>query len=332
MGFSETIYQKARTTKAHVVLPESLDIRTLMAASMVMKLGIVEGIIFLGDPDRIRAAARDENIDISGIEIVDCIRDGRFEEYVFTFFELRKHKGITIQDAVKQMKDPLYFGAMMVRKGIAQGMVAGAVSSSAHLIRSALTIVGVKRGIKTASSCFVMIVPDASFGHEGQMIFADCATVPCPDAHQLADIALASAETGEKLVGLRPVVAMLSFSTKGSAKHESVDKVVEATRIVKEKRPDLVIDGDLQADAALIESVAQFKCPGSPVGGKANILIFPDLNSGNIAYKLVHRFAKAEAFGPILQGLAKPINDLSRGCSAEDIVNVIAITSVQALS
>jgi phosphate acetyltransferase len=194
-------------------------------------------------------------------------------------------------------------------------MVAGAVNSSANLLRVAFTVVGLRTGNKTASSCFVMILPDRTFGHDGQMIFADCATVPSPDAHQLADIAIASAETGKSLLGLVPVVAMLSFSTKGSATHESLDKVIHA--------------GELQADAAVVESVARTKCPGSPVNGKANILIFPDLNSGNICYKLVQRLAKAEAFGPVLQGLAKPVNDLSRGCTTDDIVNVVTITAVQ---
>jgi phosphate acetyltransferase len=329
MGFSDVVWERARGVQAHIVLPESTDIRMQHAAARVMKLGLVRKVSLVGNPGDIRRVAKDNGIDLSRVEIIDHLGEGNFEDFAGSFYELRKAKGLTPEEALTCMKNPLYYGAMMVRKGLAEGMVAGAVNSSANLVRAALTVVGVRAGNKTASSCFVMILPDRSYGHEGQMIFADCATVPSPDAHQLADIAIASAETGRNLLGLAPVVAMLSFSTKGSATHESLDKVIHAVEIVRKRRPDIVIDGELQADAALVEGVAGTKCPGSPVNGKANILVFPDLNSGNICYKLVQRLAKAEAFGPILQGLAKPVNDLSRGCSADDIVNVVTITAVQ---
>jgi len=329
MGFCENTWEKARGIKARIVLPESTDARVLHAASKIVKLGLAESVTLLGTPDSVRKIAKEQNIDISRVAIVDHLKSGELESYGQTFYELRKTKGVTLNDAIECIRNPLYFGAMMVRKGAAHGMVAGAVNSTANLLRAALTVVGVREGIKTASSCFVMIVPDSSFGLEGQMVFADCGTVPAPDVHQLAEIAIASAETGKCLIGFDPVIAMLSFSTKGSAKHESLLKVIEATEIVKKRRPDLVIDGELQGDAAIVPTVAERKCPGSPVKGRANVLVFPDLNAGNISYKLVQRLAKAEAYGPILQGLAKPVNDLSRGCSVHDIINVAAITVVQ---
>jgi phosphate acetyltransferase len=330
MGFSDIVWERARGVQAHIVLPESTDIRMQHAAARVVKLGLVRKISLLGNPAEIGRIAAENGIDLSRVETVDHVKEGNLGDFTETFYELRRTKGLSREEAFDLMKNPLYYGAMMVRKGLADGMVAGAVNSSANLLRAAFTVVGLRTGNKTASSCFVMIVPDRTYGHEGQMIFADCATVPSPDAHQLADIAIASAETGRNLLGLVPIVAMLSFSTKGSAIHESLDKVIHAVEIVRKRRPDIVIDGELQADAALVEGVARTKCPGSPVSGRANILVFPDLNSGNICYKLVQRLAKAEAFGPILQGLAKPVNDLSRGCSADDIVNVVTITAVQA--
>lgn len=329
MGFSDIVWERARSIQAHIVLPESTDVRMLHAAARVMKLGLARKITLVGDSAEIRRIAGKEGADISKVDIVDHLKDRSLEDFAESFYELRKAKGLSREEALSCMRNPLYFGAMMVRKGLAEGMVAGAVNSSANLLRAAFTVVGLAPGNKTASSCFVMILPDRAFGREGQMIFADCATVPSPDAHQLADIAIASAETGRNLLGLDPVVAMLSFSTKGSATHESLDKVIHAVEIVRKRRPDILIDGELQADAAVVEGVARTKCPGSPVNGKANILIFPDLNSGNICYKLVQRLAKAEAFGPILQGLAKPVNDLSRGCTTDDIVNVATITAVQ---
>jgi phosphate acetyltransferase len=329
MGFSDVVWERARGIQAHIVLPESTDVRMQQAASRVVRMGLVRSVTLVGNPAEIRLVSEKNGTDISKVEILDHLNAGNLEDFAGAFYELRKSKGVSPEEALDFMRDPLYYGAMMVRKGLVDGMVAGAVSSSANLLRAAFTVVGLRPGNRTASSSFVMILPDRSFGQEGQMIFADCATVPLPDAHQLADIAIASADTGKNLLGLRPVVAMLSFSTKGSAKHESLDRVIGAVDIVRKRRPDIVIDGELQADAALVESVAGRKCPGSPVNGRANILVFPDLHSGNICYKLVQRLAKAEAFGPILQGLAKPVNDLSRGCSAEDIVNVVTITAVQ---
>jgi phosphate acetyltransferase len=332
MNFHEKVCERAKGLKARIVLPESFDVRIQKAALKALKNELVKDIVFIGDPDEIARVANSEGIDLKGIEIVNPLKSDFFDDFAHTYHELRKHKGLSFDEAVEQMRDPVYFAAMIVRKDHAHGLVAGATHSTAHIIRAALKVIGVKEGNKTASSSMVMIVPDKSFGYDGQLIFADCGTVPLPDASQLADIAIASAETGVNLIGFEPVVAMLSFSTKGSAPCEIVDKVIEATALVKQRRPDLVVDGEMQADAALVNCVANKKCPGSPAGGKSNVLIFPDLNAGNISYKLVQRLARAEAYGPILQGFKKPVNDLSRGCSLEDIVNVIAITAVQALS
>ncbi len=332
MGFHDQVYEKARNLNAHIVLPESRDVRIQKAAVKALRTGLVKSLSFVGDPVEIKSVSRREDIDISRVKIIDHVNDSNFEEFSEEYYRLRKHKGISKQGAVDTIRDPVYYAAMMVRKGYADGMVAGAVYSTAHLIRSALKVIGMRSGIKTASSCFVMIHPDRTFGFEGHMIFADCATVPSPDSTQLAEIAIASAETGMSLIGMKPVIAMLSYSTKGSAKGSLVEKVVEATEILRQRRPDLVIDGELQADSALIPCVATKKCPGSPVAGRANVLIFPDLDAGNISYKLVQRLAHAEAYGPIMQGLAKPVNDLSRGCSVDDILGVIAITAVQVFS
>ena len=332
MNFHEKMHEKAKKAQARIVLPESLDVRIQKASLKALKNRLVKEIIFIGNPEEIARVAKGEGTDLKDVEIVDPLKADFFDDLAHTYHGLRKHKGLSFDEAAEQIRDPVYFAALMVKTGRAHGLVAGAAHSTAHIIRAALRVIGIKDGIKTASSSMVMIVPDKSFGYDGQLIFADCGTVPSPDASQLADIAIASAETGVNLIGFKPVVAMLSFSTKGSAPSEFVEKVIKATELVKQRRPDLVVDGEMQADAALVNCVAEKKCPGSPAGGRSNVLIFPDLNAGNISYKLVQRLAHAEAYGPILQGFKKPVNDLSRGCSLEDIVNVIAITAVQALS
>jgi phosphate acetyltransferase len=331
MDFTRLVWDKARNTDAQIILPEATDPRMQKAAVTAVREGLAD-IRMVGDPDEINTRAREEGLDLSGIPIIDHNKDPHLDAFTQKYFELRKHKGITIEEAEQLMENPLIFAAMMLRRGMADGLVAGAVNATANVLRAGFTIVGMRHGIKTGSSCFIMILPDQSFGQEGVMVFADCATVPFPDHNQLAEIAIASAETGRELIGLEPRIAMLSYSTKGSAKHESIGKVIKATKIVRERRPDLVIDGEMQLDAAVVESVAGLKCPDSPVGGRANVLIFPDLHAGNIAYKAVQRFAHAEAYGPVLQGFSRPINDLSRGCTVDDIVNVIAISSVQSLN
>jgi phosphate acetyltransferase len=325
--FLERISERAKADKKTIVLPESTDIRTIKAAAMVLERGIAD-IILVGREEKIKELACD--LDISKAVIVNPETDERFEDYANTFFELRKHKGMTIEKARETMKDPLYLGVMMVKKGAADGMVAGAVNSTANTLRPALQILKTAPGTKLVSAFFIMAVPDCEYGEKGVFLYADSGLVENPNAEELSDIAISSAKSFKKLVEAEPRVAMLSYSSYGSAKSELTEKVIEATRIAKEKAPDLILDGELQADAAIVPSVARSKAPGSPVEGKANTLIFPDLNCGNIAYKLTQRLAKAEAYGPITQGISKPVNDLSRGCVAEDIVGVIAITCVQA--
>lgn len=327
MSVMDSITKKAKSKKMRVVLPEGTEERTLQAASIINKEGLAE-VILIGNVDKVKQAAK--GVDIDGIEIVDPVTDSRFDDYANTLFELRKAKGMTIEKAQELMKDELYFSVMMVKKDEADGMVAGAIHSTGDTLRPALQIIKTAPGISVVSSCFVMELENKAFGDNGVYIFGDCAVNPNPNADQLAAIAISSAQTGKALVGMEPKVAMLSFSTKGSAKHELVDKVQQATDIVKQNAPDLMVDGELQFDAAVVESVAKLKAPGSTVAGQANVMIFPDLQAGNIGYKLVQRLAGAEAIGPILQGIAKPVNDLSRGCSVDDIVKVVTITAVQA--
>ncbi len=324
------IRERAKKNPKVIVLPEGEEPRMIEAAKTITEEGLAH-LIFLGREEKVKSLARERGINFSEkIEIIDPKNSEKLKRYAESYYQLRKDKGLTRDEAYQLLQDPLYFGALMVYHGEADGLVAGSINATGDVFRPALQTIKTAPGIQIVSSCFIMVVPDCPYGDKGVMIFADCAINPDPTAEQLADIAIAAAETGKILIGMEPRVAMLSFSTKGSAKHPLVDKVIEATKIAQGKKPDLLIDGELQADAALIPSIGERKAPNSKIAGKANILVFPDLQAANIAYKLVERLAKAEAIGPITQGMRKPINDLSRGCSAEDIVNVVAITVLQA--
>ena len=327
MSFLEQIIERAKKDIKTIVLPESSDLRTIKAAAVVQEKGLAQ-IVLVGNENEIRKLAGE--LDISKATIVDPETSPKFEEYANSFYEMRKAKGVTPEEAREIIKDELYWGVMMVKMGAADGMVSGAIHSTADTLRPALQILRTAPGTKLVSSFFVMVVPECNYGSNGTFIYSDCGLVENPNADELSEIAIASAKTFKNLVKDEPMVAMLSYSTYGSANSELTQKVIEATRLAKEKAPDLMLDGELQADAALVPSVGASKAKGSSVAGKANVLVFPDLNCGNIAYKLTQRLAKAEAYGPITQGIAKPVNDLSRGCSAEDIVGVVAITAVQA--
>jgi len=327
-NFLDSIKERARSDKKTIVLPESMDRRTFEAAETILKEDIAN-LIIIGTPEEV--AENSKGLDVSKATIIDPFNYEKTEEYLNLFVELRKKKGVTYEQAKEiVLGDYMYYACLMVKAGDADGVVSGACHSTANTLRPSLQIIKTKPGVKLVSAFFVMVVPDCEYGANGTFIFADSGLVQNPDSEELAAIAASSAESFELLVQSDAYVAMLSHSTKGSAAHADVDKVVEATRICKENNPQLNVDGELQLDAAIVPSVGESKAPGSSVAGKANVLVYPDLDAGNIGYKLVQRLAKAEAYGPITQGIAKPINDLSRGCSADDIVGVCAITCVQA--
>jgi len=331
MDILQRMQEKAILNPQRIVLPEGTELRTLKAADGILEINAAN-LILIGDPGEIKKLAGENNLNnIQKAIIVDPKENDKKDVYANLLFDLRKSKGLTIEQAYKLVEDPLYLACLMIKNGDADGEVAGAQNTTGNVLRPALQIVKTMPGISVVSGAFLMFINDKSYGADGTMIFADCAVLPNPNAQELAQIAVSTAETTKSLVGIEPKIAMLSFSTKGSAKHEMVDKVVEATKIAKEMAPDLCIDGELQADAAIVPSVAAGKAPGSDVAGNANVLVFPTLETGNIAYKLVQRLAGAEAVGPILQGMAAPINDLSRGCSVEDILKMIIITSNQAM-
>lgn len=328
MGFIDHVKARAKADKKTIVLPETTDIRTIIAAHKVLKEDIAN-VILIGDKERILEIA--DGLDLTGAQFVDPYDCEKIDEYARLLAELRKSKGLTFDEA-KQilLNNVLYFGCIMVKAGDADGMVAGAINSSANVLRASLQVLKTAPGTKLVSAFFIVVVPDCDMGADGTFVFSDAGLNQSPNAEELAAIAESSAKSFELLVEQEPIVAMLSHSTKGSAKHPEVDKVCEATRIAKANNPELKIDGELQSDAAIVPEVAASKAPASDVAGKANVLVFPDLDAANIGYKLVQRLAKAEAYGPVTQGIAKPVNDLSRGCCADDIVGVIAITAVQA--
>lgn len=330
MAFIDLMKEKARSNKKTIVLPESEDKRTLVAVEKIMEEGTAN-LILLGNAEKIAADAKEFGANIEGAVIIDPANDANFDKYAETLYELRKNKGMTLEKAQETIKkDLITYGIMMVKLGDADGLVAGACHSTADTLRPALQILKTAPGTELVSGFFIMDVPNCDMGVNGTFLFADCGLNQDPNAAELAAIANSSAASFKALVGEEAKIAMLSHSTMGSAKHALVDKVVEATKIAKEKYPNIKVDGELQLDAALVPSVAASKAKGSEVAGQANCLIFPNLDAGNIGYKLVQRLAKAEAYGPMLQGIAKPVNDLSRGCSAEDIVGVVALTAVQA--
>ena len=331
MSFIEEIKNRAKEDKKTIILPEAEDKRVLEAASKVIKQGFAK-VILLGDEEKIKEDSSKNKIDLDGVDIINPLTSDKKEEYKQKLYELRKNKGMTLEQAEELLKEPIYFGMMMLKdeNSRADGLLSGAAHSTANTLRPALQILKTKPGTKLVSAFFVMCVPDCEYGENGTFIFGDSGLNQNPTADELSEIAISSSKSFEQLVRKEAKVAMLSYSTKGSAKSELTEKVIEATELVKEKETNLMVDGELQLDAAIVPEIAASKAPDSPLKGEANVLIFPDLDAGNIGYKLVQRLAKAEAYGPLCQGIAKPVNDLSRGCSADDIVGVVAITAVQA--
>lgn len=329
MDIFESIYKRAKLNPKKVVLPESEEGRILMAAKEIIDKKIAN-LILLGKRDKIKKEAEKYSLDISKLEIIDYLQTDDFLRYVDIYYEQRKHAHVTRKQAEQILKDPVYYAAMMVRDGKADGFVAGSVNTSANIARAAIHCIGVDKRIGTVSGSIIMLVPDCQFGNDGLFIFADCAIIPDPSSNQLCNIAISTADLMKDVCNLEPRIAMLSYSTKSSASGELVDKVVEATALVKKKRPDLLIEGELQVDAAIISEVTKIKVPNSKLNGRANVLIFPNLEAGNISYKLVQRLAKARAVGLLLQGLNKPCNDLSRGCDVEDVIDAVAITVTRA--
>ncbi len=331
MNLLDQIFERAKNNLQRIVLPEGTEIRTLKAADIILK-GKAAKLILIGNEAEIEKLAAENNLThLNEATIVNPEKDANMETYANLLFEIRKNKGMTIEEARKLAKDPLYLGCLMIKNGDADGELAGARNTTGNVLRPAFQIVKTKPGISVVSGALLMFTPTPQYGENGLLVFADCAVNPNPTASELAEIAVSTAETARNICGFEPKVAMLSFSTKGSAKHELVDKVVEATRLAKAMHPELQIEGEIQADAALVPSIGQSKAPGSTIAGHANVLVFPDLQAGNIGYKMVERFSGAQAVGPILQGMAAPINDLSRGCSVDDIVSMIAITANQAM-
>ena len=331
MSFIEEIKERARKDIKTILLPEAEDIRTLEATKMVLEEKYAK-VILIGNKEKVLNKAKENNIDISGAEIIEPETSEKYNEYVELLYDLRKHKGMTEEQAKELVKDPTHFGMLMLKdeKSTADGLVSGAVHSTSDTLRPALQILKTKPGTKLVSAFFVMVVPNCDYGENGTFIFADSGLNQNPNEDELSEIAISSSESFKQLVGREPKVAMLSYSTKGSAKSELTEKMINATKLVKEKAKSLIVDGELQLDAAIVPEIAKSKAPNSPVKGEANVLVFPNLDAGNIGYKLVQRLAKAEAYGPLCQGIAKPVNDLSRGCSSKDIAGVIAITAVQA--
>ncbi|MBQ2835897.1 MAG: phosphate acetyltransferase [Clostridia bacterium] len=329
MSFIDQIKERARQEIKTIVLPEATDLRILEAAEMVKNEGYAK-VILVGNEQEVRQIAREKGIDIGDTKIVDPLKSDKINEYANTLYELRKAKGMTEEQAHQLILDPVYYGMMMVKLNEADGLVSGAAHSTSDTLRPALQILRTAPGTKLVSAFFVMVVPNCEYGANGTFVFADSGLNEEPNSEALSEIAISSSKSFEQLVGQQAKVAMLSYSTYGSAHSASTEKIIEATKLVKEKAPELLVDGELQLDAAIIPEVAASKAKGSPVAGNANVLVFPDLGAGNIGYKLVQRLAKAEAYGPLCQGIAKPVNDLSRGCSSKDVAGVVAITAVQA--